>query len=100
MRRVDSLFAQTVVAVQDQVSCDLGGETIILGLKGGMYYGLNPLGTFIWNLIQKPITIGKVRDRILEEYQVEPGQCEQDLVAIMETLLANGLIERTDEKGA
>jgi len=41
-----------------------------------------------------------LRDRILEEYQVEPGQCERDLVDWMKTLLANGLIEYADEKGA
>jgi hypothetical protein len=41
-----------------------------------------------------------LRDRILEEYQVEPGQCERDLVDWMKTLLANGLIECADEKGA
>jgi len=97
---VDPLLTQTVVAVQDQVSCDLGGESVILALKAGVYYGMNPLGTFIWNLIQKPIKINNLRDRILEEYQVEPGQCERDLVALMKTLLANGLIECSDEKGA
>jgi hypothetical protein len=47
----DPLLTQTVTAVQAQVSCDLGGESVILALKAGIYYGLNPLGTFIWNLI-------------------------------------------------
>ncbi len=96
----DPFLTQTVTAVQAQVSCDLGGESVILALKAGIYYGLNPLGTFIWNLIQKPIKMSLLRDRILEEYQVEPGQCERDLVDWMKTLLANGLIECADEKGA
>jgi hypothetical protein len=96
---VDPLLTQTVVAVQDQVSCDLGGESVILALKAGVYYGMNPLGTFIWNLIQKPVKISSLRDQILEEYQVEPGQCERDLVSLIKDLLANGLVECTDEKG-
>jgi hypothetical protein len=99
MPPVDPLLTQTVVAVQDQVSCDLGGESVILALKAGVYYGTNPLGTFIWNLIQKPIKMSFIRDRILDEYQVEPGQCERDLVDLVKTLLANGLVECTDEKG-
>jgi len=100
MRPVVPILTQTVVAVQDQVSCDLGGESVILSLKAGVYYGTNPVGTFIWNLIQKPIRISLLRDRILEEYQVEPGQCERDLFALIEDLLDHGLIECTDEKGA
>jgi hypothetical protein len=94
---VDPSLTQTVVAVPDQVSCDLGGESVILALKAGMYYGMNPVGTFVWDLIQKPIRINKIRDRILEEYQVEPDQCERDLVSLLKDLLDNGLIECTDE---
>ncbi len=100
MLQDDPFISQTVVAVQDQVSCDLGGESVILALKAGMYYGMNSLGNFIWNSIQKPIKVSSLRDRILEEYQVKPDQCERDLVELMKTLLANGLIECTDEKGA
>ena len=100
MLQDDPFLSQTVVAVQGQVSCDLGGESVILALRAGVYYGMNPLGTFIWNLIQKPVKLREVRDRILDEYQVEPDQCERDLVDLMKTLMANGLIEFTDEKGA
>jgi Coenzyme PQQ synthesis protein D (PqqD) len=78
----------------------LGGESVILALKAGVYFEMNPLGTFIWDLIQKPVKLKEVRDRIVEEYQVEPDQFERDLLDWMKTLLANGLIECTDEKGA
>lgn len=98
--RVDLLLTQTVVAAREQVSCDLGGESVILGLKAGVYYGMNPLGTFIWNLIQKPIKIMEIRDRILKEYEVEPDQCERDLVELLDALLVNGLVECANEKGA
>jgi hypothetical protein len=97
---IDPSLTQTVVAAREQVSCDLGGESVILGLKAGVYYGINPMGTFIWNLIKEPIKINEIRDRILKEFEVESDQCERDLVELLEALLANGLIECTDEKGA
>jgi hypothetical protein len=98
--RIDPSFTQTVVAAREQVSCDLGGESVILGLKTGVYYGINPMGTFIWNLIQEPIKINGIRDHILKEFEVKSDQCERDLVELLEALWANGLIECTDEKGA
>src|ERR1700730_14483347 len=50
-----------VEAVPDQVSCDLAGEAVILNLKNGIYFGLDPVGARIWSLIQKPTTFADLR---------------------------------------
>jgi hypothetical protein len=85
-----------VRAVRDQVSSDLGGEAVILGLTSGVYYGLDTVGTFVWNLLQEPRTIASLRDAILEEYDVEPDRCEQDLLALLERLRDENLVEVVD----
>jgi len=86
-----------VVVSQDQVSCDLSGESAILNLKAGVYYGLNEVGTRIWKLIQEPRRVGDLRDAILEEYEVEPDRCEADIMVLLQDLLDNGLIEVKNE---
>jgi len=90
----------SIVARQDQVSSDLAGETVILDLKSGVYYGLNSVGASIWNLIQEPKTVNEVRDVLLAKYQVEPEQCDRDLKALLEELEAEGLIEVHNETAA
>jgi Coenzyme PQQ synthesis protein D (PqqD) len=87
----------TVVVSQDQVSCELGGEAAILNLKAGVYYGLNEVGARIWKLIHEPKRVSEIRDTILEEYQVEPEQCEVDVMVLLQALLDNGLIEEKNE---
>lgn len=82
-----------MVASGDQVSRSVGEETVILGLKGDMYFGLNPVGSRVWSLIQEPRTVAQVRDAILEEYQVEPAECERDVVAMLARLADQKLIE-------
>ena len=82
-----------VVAAKDQVSCDLAGEAAILNIKNGVYYGLDPVGARIWRLIQQPRSVDEVRETLVDEYEVEPERCAQDLVALLEQLLAEGLIE-------
>lgn len=82
-----------IVATKDQASCDLGGEVAILGLKDSVYYGLDPVGAFIWNLIQVPRTLSEVRDAIMEEYDVELERCERDLLSLLQQLEDKGLIE-------
>jgi hypothetical protein len=95
---VGRISGQSIVVVsQDQVSCDLSGESAILNLKAGVYYGLNEVGTRIWKLIQEPRRVDDLRDAILEEYEVEPDRCEADILGLLQDLLDNGLIEVRNE---
>jgi len=89
-----------VVAAKDQVSCDLAGEAAILNIKSGVYYGLDPVGARIWNLMQEPRKVVEIQNVITEEYDVEPEQCARDLAGLLEKLLAEGLIEVKDAAGA
>lgn len=85
-----------VVATKNQVSCDLAGEAAILNIKNGTYYGLDPVGARIWNLMQKPRAVAEIQDTITGEYNVEPEQCARDLFGLLEKLHAEGLIEVRD----
>ncbi len=89
-----------VVAAKDQVSCDLAGEAAILNIKNGVYYGLDPVGARIWKMIQQPRSVDEVREALVEEYEVESERCEQDLITLLEKLLAEGLIEVKDGPSA
>lgn len=84
-----------VVAAPQQVSSQLGGETVILQLEEGVYYGLDPVGTRIWTLLQEPHAVRDIRDRILEEYQVEPERCESDLITLLDQLAERCLLDVT-----
>ncbi len=86
----------TVVATKDQVSSDLQGEVAILDLKGGVYYGLDTVGARIWNLIQEPKTVDEIRDALLQEYDVEPERLERDVLALLQSLADEGLVEVED----
>ena len=86
-----------VVATKDQVFSDLDGEWVILGLKSGVYYGLSDVGARIWSMVQEPRAVDEIRDEILKEYDIEPGRCEKDVLALLEKLADAGLIELKDE---
>lgn len=83
----------SVVAAREQVSSDLGGEVAILDLKSGIYYGLDAVGAQIWSLLQEPRTVEEIRDVLVREYEVDDERCERDLVALLQSLADEGLIE-------
>ncbi len=82
-----------VVATPEQVSCALGDESAILNMKNSVYYGMNAVGTRVWNLLVEPKSIVQLRDALLDEYEVEPIRCEQDLLQLLEQMRTEGLIE-------
>jgi hypothetical protein len=83
----------SIVAAREQVSSDLGGEVAILDLKSGTYYGLDAVGARIWSLLQEPRTVEEIRDVLVREYEVDDERCERDLVALLQRLADEGLIE-------
>lgn len=94
MNRVPTISVSSIVtAVREQLSADLGGESVILALGSGQYYSLNEVGSRIWQLLQEPTRVSDVRDAILQEYEVDPEECKSDLLMVLEELAAEGMIE-------
>jgi hypothetical protein len=90
----------TVIVSSRQISCPLGDESAILNMKNSVYYGMNPVGTSIWNLLKEPKTIAEIRDTIVGEYDVDEERCERDLFTLLEQMRSEGLIEVHGEAGA
>jgi hypothetical protein len=79
-----TISPETIIAVtKEQVSCELGGEAVILQTGDGVYYGLNTVGNFVWQLLQKePRPFHAVADAVIAEFQVERAECEGDLTRL------------------
>jgi len=71
----------------------VGDETVILDLASGTYFGLDPVGARIWELMGEGMTLAEVCDRMLEEYAVSRDQLEGDTLRLGEELQRQGLIQ-------
>jgi len=75
------------------MTAEVADEAVILHLKQGIYYGLNPVSASIWKLLQSPLSVRAIREAILEAYEVDEATCQRDLVVLLEELHSHGLIE-------
>ena len=94
---LDILPTATISPAPDQIASELGGEAVILNLATGMYYGLNPVGKRVWELIQQPCTFDSILHSLLEEYDVQPDICKQDLAKILVNMQEARLIKVSHE---
>jgi hypothetical protein len=91
--RKELLLTSCVRIRDDVLSHDLQGEAVILDLNTGLYFGLDPVGTRIWHLLQAHQCLQKVHGSLIDEYEVTEAQCAQDLLSFVTLMLEKGLVE-------
>ncbi len=69
------------------------GESVLLHLGTESYFGLNPLGTLVWQRLQAGLTLRGIHALILGEYAVEPEPLERDLLNLVDALHSSGLVQ-------
>jgi hypothetical protein len=75
------------VSIPSQVMArQVGEETVILDLASGTYYGLDPVGARIWELLALGQTLAQVLEQMQSEYTVERERLEADVMALVHTL--------------
>ena len=77
----------------EMVEAEADGELIALDVEKGSCYALNRTATRIWQLLAEPRTFGALRDALLEEYDVERGRCESELLEALEQMRRDGIVE-------
>ena len=59
---------------------------------GGTYFGLDPVGARIWELMGEGKTLSEVCGQMLEEYEVSREELEGDTLRLAQELADQGLI--------
>lgn len=78
---------------EEVLSQELRGETVLLDLSSEQYFGLDQVGTRIWQLIKEGRDIDDTFKVILAEYEVDQEKLEADMEMFLTSLTEAGLIE-------
>ena len=70
----------------------VGDETVILDLASGTYFGLDPVGARVWQLMGEGKALSEICDTMLDEYDVTREALERDVIELARGLNAQGLI--------
>lgn len=82
----------SVVQATDVVTAEIDGETLMMRIENGMYYGLDNIGSRVWELITEPRQVSHLIEYLFETYEVEKAQCQSDTLELLNQLFAEGLI--------
>lgn len=77
----------------DVIAREVAGEMVLLDLASGLYFGLDPVGTRVWDKLSgAPSTLAEVCDVIEAEYDAPRDQIERDVIALAEQFTQKNLI--------
>lgn len=77
----------------DVQGASMEGETVLLDLRTGRYYTLNRLGSIIWEHCTGHNTIRDIHAVLCDRFEVASEQALDDLVALINQLVQEGLLE-------
>jgi hypothetical protein len=88
---------KTIVPSPHAVTSRVGAETVILHLHNGTYYGLDAMGTRVWELLQSGSTIQSVCASLLDQYEVSEHTLTQDIREFIQHLATEALVEEVSD---
>lgn len=81
----------------NQLYSEIDDEIIMLSVNNGEYYGLNSIGSEIWNLLEESITFQELVEQLLSKFEVDKDTCIIETADFLELLFDKSLIEFTNE---
>ena len=88
-------FSDRVTVPDDVLISRLQEESVILNLDSERYFGLDDVGTRFLSVLTTSDSIETAYDRLRNEYDVDPQALRNDLLALVENLIDQGLLIRT-----
>jgi len=78
---------------QELLQSEIDGETIMMSIDNGKYYGLNTIASRIWEILKTEPLFSELVNILLSEYEIEEKQCNQETLEFLENLIKNKLIK-------
>ena len=84
-------LTQRLLRSEDVLFQNLDGEAVLLDLASETYFGLNEVGTRVWELLESSMSLGEIATLLQSEYEVESARAQSDVLDLATRLIEAGL---------
>ena len=77
---------------EDVAFRDMSGQAVLLDLASGIYFGLNEVGTRLWELLAQDSSLDSAADTLEREFEVSPEVLRADVNRLLEEMQTKGLL--------
>ena len=74
---------------------EIDDEVVMMNIQSGKYFGMDAIGSRIWQLVEEKIQVKEIIAQLLEEYNVTEEQCRNDVLEFLNELYEQNLVQAT-----
>jgi hypothetical protein len=88
------------VLVQDiePVGAELDGGSVLLSLRAGAYFSLNPVASEIWQMLVEPCQVGRIFASLSDGYSVDAKTVAHEVTPFLQSLVDHRLVRMVDPR--
>ncbi len=83
---------ERIIRNSDLISASFDEDLVMLSIQTGRYYGVNSVGRRIWELLEESRTVASLCDRLVQEFEVTPLKCQEEVLIFLNALNEQGLL--------
>jgi RNA polymerase-interacting CarD/CdnL/TRCF family regulator len=72
----------------------LDDNLVMMHIGKGKYFGLNPVGKRIWEILEQPKRFEEITDILQAEFEVTPEQCKTDVQEFLDKMEKTDIIKK------
>ncbi len=89
-------LAKKIIIAPDVLVNHVDRESVFLDMKTEKYFGLDEVGTQMWQALTASGSVQEAYEKLLLVYEVDPQQLQSDLESFIGSLREHGLLNVID----
>ena len=81
-----------LVRSSDIIASEVDGELVLISIQDGKYFGLDPVGSEIWRLLEEPRSTEALVEALTARFEGDAGEVERDTLAFIDELASHALL--------
>ena len=77
---------------QEMLTSNIGDEIVMMSIENSAYYGLDPIGSKIWEMITEPIQVSDLCAQLMQRFEVSEQDCQRDVLNFLNQMRNEDLL--------
>lgn len=87
------LTSDTLIARNSGILAnEIGAETVMMSIEQGKYYGTNKTGSYIWQVLETPMTFGELCAKLASDFSIPEDKCREEVKPFIEEMQRENII--------
>jgi len=82
----------------DFMFTEVDGESVIMNIETGHYFGLNSVSTDIWNILEEEMAYTTLIQKVIEQYDVDEETCRTDTRPVIGKMILLKILQKQEDK--